>query len=179
MKPSEVALLVLIALVAFGAAGGTETPSRQRAPRGGSKPPEGKRWKRRMPFGPQPEPTDAQLLTPPWDMSYPLYADLLWIEYAKDPERPGPALVADDLDRKTSGAALLTPFEQWALRQFCTEAELTALPDMKVEAAQGMQRFHRYSLSVIAALLTNDRVSMLEAGRALYNQARDFYRGAR
>jgi hypothetical protein len=177
VQGSELALLVLIALVAVGASGGES--SARSAPGAGSRPQSGKRWKRtkQRPFGSQPEPTDDDLLTPPWDPRYPLYADLVWLQYAKAPDRPGPALTAEDLQptpqTQASEPRALTPFERWALAPFVPADAL----ELRITLWPVQSRMERWALASMAQLLNPGLAEPVVVGRKLYEQARDFFRG--
>lgn len=138
--------------------------------------------RRRNPFPPQPEPSDADLETPPSDPRYPLYADLLWNQYVANAERGPPIITSVDLsEAKTPTPRTLTEFERWALGPFVPAG--FSLPD-QVTSVTMRPRFERWSLAKAAYDMAREKgapesmASELRrrVGRKLYEQARDFYR---
>lgn len=141
--------------------------------------------RRRNPFPPQPEPSDADLQVPPSDIRYPLYADLLWIEYAERGKgRPGPLPSVTDLAAAREGLRRqLTEFERWALTPFVPSGFEGALLE-EVSSSSPAPRYHRWSLAKLAYDLARKKGApdsmakqlQQRVGRSLYEQARDFYR---
>ncbi len=138
--------------------------------------------RRRNPFPPQPEPSDADLEVPPTDTRYPLYADLLWIQYVANAERGPPIQTSVDLSEARGGAPrTLTEFERWALGPFVPAG--FSLPK-EVTSITPRPRFERWSLAKAAYDMAREKgapESMAKelrrrVGRGLYEQARDFYR---
>jgi hypothetical protein len=143
------------------------------------------RPRRSNPFPPQPEPTDDDLQVPPNQVRYPLYADLLWIQYAeRAPNRPGPLPTEIDLAApKANTPRKLTDFERWALLPFVPAGFAGVLAE-EVTSNSPAPRFHRWSLAKLAFDLARMKGApegmsndlRLRVGRGLYEQARDFYR---
>lgn len=174
---AAMAFLVLLYFMGKGAearAASTPAPARP-APRA---PPR----KRSNPFPPQPEPDASELEVPPTDPRYPLYADMLWIQYAENNKRPGPVPVANDLAAARDGKPrTLTEFERWALQRFVPPG--FTLP-AAVTSSTTRPRFERWSLAKAAYDFAREKgapeamASTLRSrvARELYQQARDFYR---
>jgi hypothetical protein len=140
--------------------------------------------RRNNPFPPQPEPDDSDLEVPPKDARYPLYADLLWIQYAERAKRMGPLPSPTDLAAPRAGVARnLTDFERWALGRFVPAGFASVLLE-QVTSDSLAPRFHRWSLAKLAfdlARMKGAPESMASelrrrVGRGLYEQARDHYR---
>ena len=118
-------------------------------------------------------------------MRYPTYADLLWIQYAENNERPGPLPTALDLAApKSLTPRELTEFERWALAAVLPP-ELAPTLAEKISSVSSQPRFERWALRQLAFDLAIHHGSPIDeaqqlqqrVGRKLYEQARDFYRG--
>ena len=177
MAAASKALGWLLLLLAVAGLSSSNTP----AGRAQSPPPRapGRPSKRRGPFAPQPEPSDYDLLVEPNALNYPMYADLLWMEYARNaPDRAGPPLSPIDELPARGDPRELTDFERWALSPFAAEGAIST--DTRTRP-----RFERWVLSrvvydyVLSKGAPEEEALQLQlrVGRQLYEKARDHYRG--